>query len=140
MYVGKCYINDELFKLNVMTLKPTINNKTTSSTYLLESSNLWHGRLGHVNFNSLRKLINMKHIPNFQIDLKYKCETCVEVKLTGSSFQTIKRNVEPLDLIHSDICDFKSIQTRGGNKYFITFIDDCTKFRYVYLLKGRMNL
>ena len=104
---------------------------------MLESSNLWHGRLGHVNFNSLRKLINMKHIPNFQIDLKHKCETCVEAKLTRSSFQIIKRYTQPLDLIHSDICDFKSIQTRGGNKYFITFIDDCTKYCYVYLLKSK---
>nr|AAK70407.1 pol polyprotein [Citrus x paradisi] len=137
MYVGKGYVNDGLFKLNVMTLKPTINNKATSSAYLLESSNIWHGRLGHVNFNSLRKLINMKHIPNFQIDLKHKCKTCVEAKLTRSSFQIIQRNSEPLDLIHSDICDFKSIQTRGGNKYFITFIDDCTKYCYVYLLKSK---
>ena len=102
-----------------------------------EPFNLWHGRLGHVNFNSLRKLINMKHIPNFQIDLRHKCETCVEEKRTRSSFQTIKRNIEPLDLIHNDIYDFKSIQTRGGNKYFITFINDCTKYCYVYLLKSK---
>ena len=86
MYVGKGYVNDGLFKLNVMTLKPKINNEASSSAYLLESSNLWHGRLGHVNFNSLCKLINMKHIPNFQIDLKHKCETCVEAKLTKLSF------------------------------------------------------
>ncbi|KAL9447409.1 hypothetical protein AB3S75_014971 [Citrus x aurantiifolia] len=42
MYVGKGYVNEGLFKLNVMTLKPTINNKANSSAYLLESSNLWH--------------------------------------------------------------------------------------------------
>ena len=65
MYVGNSYINDGLFKFNVMTVKPKINNESSSSTYLLKSSNLWHGRLGYVNFNSLRKLINMKHIPNF---------------------------------------------------------------------------
>ena len=79
----------------------------------------------------------MKYIPNFQIDLKHKCETCVEAKLTRSSFQIIKRYTQPLDLIHSDICDFKSIQTRGGNKYFITFINDCTKYCYVCLLKSK---
>ena len=44
-------------------------------------------------------------------------------------------HTEPLDLIHSDICDLKFIQKRGGNKYFITFVDDSTKFCYVYLLK-----
>ena len=31
----------------------------------------------------------------------------------------------------------KSIQTRGGKKYFITFIDDCTRYCYVYLLRGK---
>ena len=52
-----------------------------------------------------------------------------------SSFQSIERHTEPLDLIHSDICDLK--QTRGGNKYFITFVDDSTKYCYVYLLKSK---
>ncbi|MGG6712864.1 UNVERIFIED_CONTAM: GAG-pre-integrase domain-containing protein [Salmonella enterica subsp. enterica serovar Weltevreden] len=40
-----------------------INNKNTSSSYLVESPYLWHGRLGHVNYDSLRRLINLKHIP-----------------------------------------------------------------------------
>ena len=92
-----------------MTEKPKNNEEAGYSAYLLAFSNLWHGRLGYVNFNSLRKLINMKHIPNFQIDLKYKCETCFEAKLIKSSFQTIKRITKPLDLIHSDISDFKSL-------------------------------
>ena len=65
MYVGKGYVNDRLFMLNVMTVKPKIDDKASSSAYLLESSNLRHGRLGNVNFNSLHKLINIKHIPNF---------------------------------------------------------------------------
>ena len=112
-------------------------NKTSFSAYILESSNLWHGRLGHVNYDTLRKLINLNHIPTFQIDAKHKCETCVEAKLTRSSFHSIERHTEPLDLIHSDICDLKLVQTRGGNKYFITFVDDSTKYCYVYLLKSK---
>ena len=112
-------------------------NKASSSAYILESSNLWHGRLGHVNYDTLRKLINLNHIPTFKIDAKHKCETCLEAKLTRSSFQSIERYTEPLDLIHSDICDLKLVQTRGGNKYFITFVDDSTKYCYVYLLKSK---
>ena len=65
------------------------------------------------------------------------CETCVEAKLIKSSFQSIERHTEPLDLIHSDICDLKFVQTRGDNKYFITFIDDSIKYCYVYLLKSK---
>lgn len=112
-------------------------NKINSSAYLLESSNLWHGRLGHVNYNIIRRLINLKRIHAFQIDKQHKCETCVETKLTRSLFQTIERNNEILDLIHTYACDLKEVQTHGGNKYFITFVDDNTKFCYVYLLKSK---
>ena len=83
MYVGKGYVSDGLFKLNVMT----IMNKTNKPlVYLLESSNIWHGRQGHVDYDTLCKLINLDHIPYFHINSKYKCETCVEAKLTRLSF------------------------------------------------------
>ena len=42
-----------------------------------------------------------------------------------------------MNLIHSNVCDLKSNQTRDGNKYFITFVDECTIFCYVYLLKSK---
>ncbi|KAJ0011226.1 hypothetical protein Pint_34127 [Pistacia integerrima] len=122
MYVGKGYVSDGLFKFNVCVVKPNSINKRISSAYLLESSYVWHGRLGHINYNTLHKLINLNHIPMFQIDSKHKCETCVKAKLTRSSFNNIERITNPLDLVHSDICDLKFVQTRGGNKYFIILL------------------
>ena len=89
MYVGKGYMSNRLFKMNVMTIVPpikNINKKNTSSAYMLESSNVWHGRLGHVNYDTLRRLINMECLPKFQIDPNHKCEICVESKLTRTSF------------------------------------------------------
>ena len=137
MYVGKRYMIGGLWKLNVMTVIKLDMNKASTYAYILESSIIWHGRLGHVNYDTLCRLIKLNHIPTFQIDAKHKCETCVEAKLTKSSFQSVERHTEPLDLIHSDICDLKFVQTRGGNKYFITFVDDSTKYSYVYLLKSK---
>ncbi|KAJ9547145.1 hypothetical protein OSB04_019688 [Centaurea solstitialis] len=52
-----------------------------------------------------------------------------EAKLTRTYFQLVDRKTEPLDLIHTDVCDLKSIPIRGGNKYFFTFIDNCTKVK-----------
>ena len=126
--------------MNVMTafLIPTIdNNKGTSSIYMLDSSNLWHGRLGHVNHHTLHRLINLNLLPKFEIDFDHKCETCVEAKMARASFKSVERSIERLDLIHSDVCDMKSIQTRDGKKYFITFIDDCTRYCYVYSLRSK---
>nr|GEW61762.1 Pol polyprotein [Tanacetum cinerariifolium] len=130
------YAMNGMFKLNVMVVKNEIN-KMKSSAYLIESSNVWHGRLRHVNFNSMRLLIKFNSMPNFHIDSKYKRKTCVEAKLTRTSFKSVKRKNKPLDMVHTDICDLKSLSTKGGNKYFITFIDDCIKYYYVYLLKSK---
>ena len=73
-------------------------------------------------FDKLHSLINLNHIPTFQIDGKHKCDTCVEVKMTRSSFESVERHIEPLDIIYSDICDLKFIQTRGGNKYLLPLV------------------
>nr|GEU72512.1 Pol polyprotein [Tanacetum cinerariifolium] len=48
IYVGRGYAMNGMFKLNVMVVKNEIN-KMNSSAYLIESSNVWHGRLGHPN-------------------------------------------------------------------------------------------
>ena len=136
MYVGKGYVVDGLFKMNVIVLKE-MNKTSTSLTYMIEYPNLWHSRLGHVNFNSLRRMIKLNHIPNNQIPKNYKCEICVEAKSTRATFPTVVRNSKPLDLVHSDVCDMSTIPSRGGNEYFITFVDDCTKYCYVYLMKSK---
>ncbi|RVW39323.1 Retrovirus-related Pol polyprotein from transposon TNT 1-94 [Vitis vinifera] len=68
-------------------------------------------------------LIDVLHVPDirknlvsgsmlskngFNIDFKHKCEVCVEAKMAKPPFHSIERNTEPLELIHSDICDLKS--------------------------------
>jgi hypothetical protein len=47
------------------------------------------------------------------------------------------RNLTPLELIHSDLCEMNGELTKGGKRYFMIFIDDCTRFYYVYLLKTK---
>ena len=120
-----------------MTVVPKIINKVNSSAYIVESPNIWHERLGHVNYDTIRRLINMDLLPKFHINISHKCETCVEAKSTKAHFHPVERSTEPLELIHGDICDLKFVQTRGGKKYFITFIDDCTRYCYVYLLRSK---
>ena len=78
MYYPKvaCTLGKGMWKLNVMTLIKSKMNKVSTFTYMLELSNLWHGRLGHVNYDTLCRLINLTHKPTFQIDANHKCETC----------------------------------------------------------------
>ena len=139
MYVGRGYMTDGMFKLNTMTIVPknSMNEKGESSIYIVDSSILWHGRLGHVNYGSLKRMINLECLPKSEFGPNHKCQICVEAKMTKVPFKNVEINTEPLGLIHIDICDIKFIQTKGGKKYFITFIDDSSRYCYVYLLRRK---
>jgi hypothetical protein len=67
------------------------NNKIASSSYLLKSSDVWHDRLDHVNYNSMQMLINHELLPSMIFEKNRKCEICVESKFTKPYFQTIKK-------------------------------------------------
>ena len=46
----------------------------------------------------------------------------------------VRRAELPLQLIHSDICGPMNVRARHGASYFITFIDDYTRYGHVYLI------
>jgi hypothetical protein len=60
MIVEKQYLYDFLFKMNVITIKTTYENynNIAFSSYLIESYDVWHEKLGHVNYNSMQRLIH----------------------------------------------------------------------------------
>ena len=41
------------------------------------------------------------------------------------------------DPLHTDAYDLKLVQIRGGKRYFIIFIDDYTRFCYLYLMRDK---
>ena len=92
MYVGNGYLNDVLFKMNVMTVVPKVVaniNNNNASNYLVESSNIWHARLGYANYDTLRRLSNLDFLPKFEIDNNNKFEICVESKMTRPQFNSV---------------------------------------------------
>lgn len=71
-----------------------------------------------------------------------KCSVCVKAKFTKKKkpFKSITtRCTKLLDLIDTNLADFKNITHRGGKNY-ITFIDDFSRYTKIYLLKTRIRL
>ncbi|KAK8696669.1 hypothetical protein V6N13_001801 [Hibiscus sabdariffa] len=46
-----------------------------------------------------------------------------------------ERASDLLGLIHSDVCGPMNTQARGGFQYFVTFIDDFSRYGYIYLMR-----
>ena len=66
------------------------------------------------------------------------CESCLEGKITKTPFTTKGlRAKESLELIHNDVCGPFTTQVRGGYEYYVTFIDDYSRYGYVYLIRRK---
>jgi serine/threonine-protein kinase RIO1 len=72
-------------------------------------------------FNAARK---MNLSPKFNHVKGSKCHACVQSK-------KLVRNLTALELVHSDLCEMNGVLTKGEKRYFMTFIDDCTRFCYM---------
>ena len=46
----------------------------------------------------------------------------------------------PFDLIHADIWGPVPVPTEGGSKYFVIFVDDFSRYSWIYLLHHRFKL
>lgn len=60
-------------------------------------------------------------------------------QITKQPHFKVKRKIELLELIHSDICEFEVLLTQGRKRYFITVIDDFSKYSYGYLLQHKSD-
>jgi hypothetical protein len=105
--------------------------------FLHASYDLWHACLGHVN-HFILALLNKKeqlHLTSILPSLKL-CDTCQLAKnhrLPYSCNEHWSSNV--LDLIHYDIWGPSPIKSNLGYNYYILFIDDYSRFTWLYPLK-----
>ena len=86
----------------------------------------------------MKRLASMSLIPKFASVKSSKCQMCVQSKQTRKPHKAAEaRSLVPLELVHSDLCEMNGVLTKGGKRYFMTLIDDSTRFCYVYLLKSK---
>ena len=105
------------------------------------SSTLWHCKLGHIHIQALRecqKQNSVRGLPTVSFETIKVCEGCLYRKISHKSFSPSSTNItKPLQLVHSDLCGPFSIPSMSGAKYFITFIDNTTRFTVVSFVKQK---
>ncbi|KAL6277717.1 hypothetical protein ACE6H2_021318 [Prunus campanulata] len=102
---------------------------------------LWHQRLGHPSFGYLKHLLPSLFA---SCNKEFKCSTC-ETCIFAKSHRTIfsssdNKALMPFTLVHSDVWGPSQTTTCGGMRWFVTFIDDCTRITWIYLLKHKSDV
>ena len=105
---------------------------------------LWHRRYGHLGVRNLKKLASSRMVEGFQGTLTGElglCEPCAYGKQHRTPFPVSQtRSSELLELVHTDVCGRMEVKSLTGNEYFVTFIDDKSRYIWVYFLKQKSQV
>lgn len=106
---------------------------------------LWHRRFCHLGMNNLRKLVAKDLVQGIDCNItkdSFICKNCCDGKNHRVPFPTVegKREHKVFDLIHSDVCGKLNPGSLGGGYYFVTFIDDASRYTWVYILKNKSEV
>ena len=101
---------------------------------------LWHARLDHASSSwvqqlASRGLLGLVSTENFDC---VSCQLGKQPALPFNSSESISTNI--FDLIHFDIWGPSSISSIDGSRYFVVFVDDYSRYSWIFHMKHRFEL
>ncbi|GFU58917.1 retrovirus-related Pol polyprotein from transposon TNT 1-94 [Trichonephila clavipes] len=109
------------------------------------SIEIWHQRFCHVNNDYLVKTSkndSVKGLPRLTDNGKTHCIPCKLAKSKRVSFKKTGavRSKRPLELLHMDLCVPMPTESQGGNKYFLSILDDYSRKVTVFPIRNKSDV
>uniref|UniRef100_A0ABD2WA73 Integrase catalytic domain-containing protein n=1 Tax=Trichogramma kaykai TaxID=54128 RepID=A0ABD2WA73_9HYME len=97
-----------------------------------------------MNSNDLKTMIQKQYaegMGNVKVEDIGCCSTCAIAKMTREPFESrVRYAAKPLEVIHTNVCGPLRTTSKGGARWFVTFIDEHTRFCHVYLMKEKSQV
>ena len=107
------------------------------------SVHLWHARLGHPNYRTVTSLSRLGYISCSNKWVNIDSEICFGCKLGKSHRLPFSLNdgrcAMPFDCLHYDLWGSSPVLSFTGYRYYAVFIDDYTRFSWIFLLKQKYD-
>jgi hypothetical protein len=101
----------------------------------------WHDRMGHPAMQVVQRVVKEFSLPcKLDSNKELVCGPCQQGKSHQLPYpKSFSESSQPLELIFSDVWGPTS-DSVGRNKYYVSFIDDYSKFTWIYLLKFKSDV
>ena len=129
-YVDNLYMLDtvasyhETLQLSTRGVKRKLTNENSSS--------LWHKRLGHISKRRIERLVSDGILDSLDFADFEICTNCIKGKKTNTRRFGANKATTVLELIHTNICGPFPTVSWNDQQYFITFIDDFSRYGYLF--------
>ncbi|GJU06686.1 putative ribonuclease H-like domain-containing protein [Tanacetum coccineum] len=105
----------------------------------LDESNLWHKRLGHINFKTMNKLVRgnlVRGLPLNFFENNHTCVACQNGKQHKASCKTktVSLIIQPLQMLHMDLFGPTFVKSIMKKMYCLVVTNDFGRFSWVFFL------
>ena len=132
---------DELYYFVALATEKSLANHSSSTNQpacnlAISSTDLWHSCLGHVSPSRLSFIA--KNFLNFFVQSNNACPICPLAKQSCLPFGTSAiSSTKPFEIIHCDIWGRYRHPSLFGAHYFLTIVDDYTRFTWIFLMRHK---
>nr|GEW29643.1 putative ribonuclease H-like domain-containing protein [Tanacetum cinerariifolium] len=130
---------NNMYTVNLKNIVPSIDLTCLFAKATFDESNLWHRRLGHINFKTMNKLVKgnlVRGLPTKVFENDHTCVSCKKGKQHRASCKTnpVSSVNQPLQRLHMDLFGPTVVKSLKKKSYFLVVTDDYSRFTWVIFL------
>ncbi|GKA86216.1 putative ribonuclease H-like domain-containing protein [Tanacetum coccineum] len=130
---------DNMYSVDLKNIVPKRGLTCLYAKATSDESNLWHRRLGHVNFKTLNKLVKGNLVIGFPSKLFEINQTCIAYQKGKQHRASCKTKAvslicQPLQMLHMDLFGPTFVKSLMKKTYCLVVTDDFSRFSWVFFL------
>nr|GEX43303.1 putative ribonuclease H-like domain-containing protein [Tanacetum cinerariifolium] len=128
-----------MYSVNLKNIIPSGDLTCLFANATLDESNVWHRRLGHINFKTINKLVKgnlVRGLPTKVFENDNTCVACKKGKQHRASCKTkpVSSVDQPFFRLHMDLFGLTFVKSLNKKNYSLVITDDYSRFTWVFFL------
>ncbi|GJR89690.1 putative ribonuclease H-like domain-containing protein, partial [Tanacetum coccineum] len=133
---------NNMYSVDIKNIVPKESLTCLVAKATLDESMLWHRRLGHVNFKTIKKLVKenlVRGVPTKRFENDQTCVACLKGKQHKASCKSKIQNsiTQPLFMLHMDLFGPTFMSSLMHKKYCLVITDAYSRFTWVFFLASK---
>ncbi|GJZ15781.1 putative ribonuclease H-like domain-containing protein [Tanacetum coccineum] len=133
---------NNMYSFNLENIVPLGGLACLIAKATTDESNLWHRRLGHVNFKNLNRLVKgnlVRGLPTKLFQNDHTCVACQKGKQHKASCKAklVSSISQTLQLLHMDLFGPTSVRSINHKTYCLVITDDFSRFSWTFFLRTK---